>query len=82
MLFRSVECELSPKNFECPQQESNQNQIINSGQDAADEIPDKNDSNINISNIIPENNLNNIEFRDRERSDILEFTYNYLPENI
>ena len=77
-----IECELSPKNFECPQQESNQNQIINSGQDAADEIPDKNDSNINISNIIPENNLNNIEFQDRERSDILEFTYNYLPENI
>ena len=77
-----IECELSPKNFECPQQESNQNQIINSGQDATDEIPDKNDSNINISNIIPENNLNNIEFRDRERSDILQFTYNYLPENI
>ena len=77
-----IECEISPKNFECPQQELNQDEKINSGQDQSDDINNKNENDVNISNIISDNNLSNIEFQDRERSDIFQFITSYLPENI
>ncbi len=77
-----IECEISPTNIECPKIESSDDLDLNQNRATNDDNSNLGDTNANISNLISQNNLADIEFQDRERSDVFDFIFEHLPDNV